>query len=45
MKKVLFSSVLMMLLGMLAVAPSYVRAESEATPAPKLIVVKFDADW
>jgi hypothetical protein len=45
MKKVLYSSVLMMLIGMFAVAPSLVRAESEATPAATLVVVKYDADW
>lgn len=45
MKKIYMTSALLMLLGMFALAPSYVGAEPEAIQTPKLIVVKYDADW
>ncbi len=45
MKKAIIASVLMTLVGVFAIAPSIVDAKSDALPAPKVIVAKYDADW
>jgi hypothetical protein len=44
-KYLLLASVLIALGGVYAVAPRNVDAESETLEAPKVIVVKYDADW